>query len=148
MIDYDMQLWRYNNISSATTYGVEGFISANLYKGLDVKVSYTYMQTQDDETQKRLARRPNHQYSVNANYRFFDNRANINATLNYVGARYDSNNAKLYDYYTVDLAAAYDINKYLQLYGRVNNLFDQGYRVVDGYITPGANGFVGMKVSF
>ena len=45
----------------------------------------------------------------------------------------------------VDANAAYELGSGWQLYGRVENLFDEDYQQVLGYGTPGLSGSVGVR---
>jgi vitamin B12 transporter len=68
----------------------------------------------------------------------------------YVGARYSdtANTQKLGTYTLVNLAGSYDVTKNLQLFGRIDNLFDREYEEVAGYGAPGIGAYGGVKVSF
>jgi len=54
---------------------------------------------------------------------------------------------RLEAYTLVNLSASYDIFNYLQVYGRVENLFDTEYEEVLGYTTPALSGYAGIKIS-
>ncbi len=144
----------YDNADKAHTQGLE--LTASLFPvdDLVLKVSYTYTETKDDTTGsttygKQWAYRPKNKVSFDANYSFLK-KANINLGLIYVGTRYSdtANTQKLKDYMLVNLAASYNVTKNLQLFGRVDNLFDRQYEEVAGYGTPGIGGYGGVKVSF
>ena len=47
---------------------------------------------------------------------------------------------------TVNLDARYEINKHLDVYGRVENLFNKDYETVYGYNQTGAAAYVGLNV--
>lgn len=54
-----------------------------------------------------------------------------------MGTRYaDGKQTKMKDYMLVNLAGSYDITKNLQLFGRVDNLFDRQYEEVAGMAPP------------
>ena len=48
----------------------------------------------------------------------------------------------------VDLAGRYDLNESVELYARIENLFDEQYQQVIGYGTPGLSGHVGARLKF
>ncbi|MBU3950397.1 MAG: TonB-dependent receptor, partial [Proteobacteria bacterium] len=53
------------------------------------------------------------------------------------------------DSYTlVNVSASYDINDHFQVYGRVDNLFDEYYEEAWSYAKPGLSGYAGVKVRF
>jgi vitamin B12 transporter len=54
---------------------------------------------------------------------------------------------RLESFTTVNISAVYNIISNIQLYGRVENLFDTEYEEVLGYNTPGLSGYAGVKFS-
>ncbi len=149
MIDFDMTTWKYTNVAKAHSQGMELTAGLQPAQDLTLKAAYTWMETRDDITNKQLARRPKNKVSFDANYSFLK-KANINLGLIYAGTRYSdtANTQKLKDYLLVNLAASYNVTKNLQVFGRVDNLFDRQYEEVAGYGTPGIGGYGGVKVSF
>ncbi len=55
---------------------------------------------------------------------------------------------RLHDFTLVNLSGTYDLSNHLQLYGRVENLFDQNYVEVYSFRTPGIAGYAGVKARF
>ena len=51
-------------------------------------------------------------------------------------------------YRVVDLRAAYQLRENLELYGRLENAFDEEYETIARYGTPGRGFFVGVRQSF
>jgi len=99
-------------------------------------------------------RRPEKKFSFEADYRF-NGKGNVNLGMVYVGKRSDNDYAswpatpvEMGGYLLVNLAASYDINKWLRLFARVENLLDRRYEEVKGYGAPGIGGFGGVRVSF
>lgn len=144
----------YDNVDKAHSQGVELTVSLQPVDELAIKATYTYTETQDDTVGsttygKQWAYRPKNKLTFDANYSFLK-KANINLGLVYVGTRYanSTNTQKMKDYLLVNLAGSYDITKNLQLFGRVDNLFDRQYEEVAGYGTPGIGAYGGVKVSF
>jgi len=150
LIDFD---WTkgYINIAKARTEGAEIFASVRPAEDLTIRASYTYTDTEDKETGEKFLRRPLHKGSLNLNYLFLK-KGNVNVDIIYVGKRDDwdpyPKRGKVGDYTLVNLAASYDITKKIQLFGRVDNLFDRDYEEVKGYGTAGVSFFGGAKVSF
>ena len=61
----------------------------------------------------------------------------------------DAANTVVVDGYTVfDLRAAYQLRENLELYGRLENAFDEEYETIARYGTPGRGFFVGVRQSF
>lgn len=148
-IDFDMTTYKYNNITKAHTHGLELTAALQPIDDLTLKAAYTYLETKDDISGKQLVRRPKNKASFDINYSFLK-KANVNLGVIYVGTRYGDtdNNNKMKDYLLVNLAGSYDITKNLQVFGRIDNLFDRQYEEVAGYGTPGIGAYGGVKVSF
>ena len=61
----------------------------------------------------------------------------------------DAANTVVVDGYTVvDLRAAYQLREKFELYGRLENAFDEEYETIARYGTPGRGVFVGVRQSF
>jgi vitamin B12 transporter len=45
-----------------------------------------------------------------------------------------------------DLSAGYEFMPGLEVYGRIENLFDIHYQQIGGYGTPGLSGLVGFRI--
>jgi vitamin B12 transporter len=156
LINFDSSLSKYGNITKVKTYGAEVTAFVHPLTELTLRVGYTYTKTEDKETGEELLRRPKNKASLDANYRFLKN-ANFNLGVIYVGSRddnvydpttYVATRVKMNDYTLVNLAAAYDVTPNIQLFGRVDNLFDENHEDVTGYGTAGISAFGGVKVSF
>lgn len=147
MIDFDLDTWTYVNIARADTRGLELSASARATDALDFRFSYTYMRTKDLDTGAVLVRRPKHKLHFNLNYNFL-NESNVNLEIIYVGHRYDNYGVDLDGYVVVNPAASYRISRSVELFGRLENLFDRQYQEADGYGTPGISVYGGIKVLF
>ena len=124
-------------------------------ESLELTGSYTYIDSrQPDATGKTSEIRvPGNTASVNANYKFLSNKANLNLKINYVGDQFDNNfsvspsvRESQHDYTLVNLAGEYRVNKWLTLQARIENLFDTEYQDVIGYETQGINAHIGIKL--
>jgi len=152
LIYFDDSKSKYKNISKAVTEGLEFLLSAEVSNNLTLNASYTFTDTEDKRTGKDLLLRPRDKYAINIDYSF-SNRSNIGLDVIYIGDRYDTDyssnlpvRVKLKEYVRVDLAANYDINKNIQIFGRIENIFDEDYEEVKGYGTPGISAYAGLKL--
>lgn len=143
------------NVSQAESEGVE--LSAEIYpcENLSIRANYTYMETKDKSTGEELVRRPGNKAGIDVNYRFLEDRANMNLEVLYVGEREDtdfstfpSTTVTLDDYTVVNLAASYDVCENLRIFGRVENIFDEDYEEVLGFGVPGFSAYAGVRVMF
>ncbi len=146
------------NIDEATSKGIEFYVKANLMDNLTVKTNYTFTETKDEsensvDKNMPLLRRPKHKIGFLTTYKFF-NKGSISVELIYVGKRDDKDfstfpaaRVELPDYTIVNLAAQFDVTRWLTVTGRIDNLFDKDYEDVLGYATPGLSGYAGIKVN-
>lgn len=150
LILYDFILG-YININQAKVNGFEVFMSAAPLKNLTISGSYTYTDAKDKETDEQLLRRPKHKANLTFNLRLFK-RANANLFIIHVGKRLD-----LFPYPTIteapaytlfNLAVFYQLSKNIEVFGRIDNLFDQEYEAVLGYGTPGRSAYIGIKAMY
>jgi vitamin B12 transporter len=51
-------------------------------------------------------------------------------------------------YGIINLSASYNVYSYLDIYGRVDNLFNNYYEEIYGYGTAGLSGYLGFKLNF
>ncbi len=133
--------------------GVEVSLGVEVVDNLRVTGTYTYTHGVDSNGDD-LVRRPNHVASLNVNYRFLDDRANVNLGVEYNGKQKDwifvtpRKTTTLDDYVLLNLAASYQVTDNLQVYGRLENLLNEDYEEVWGYGTAGRSAYLGLKASF
>ena len=142
-----------NANGKSTRNGLELSLRVTPLNGVQLAASYTYTDAKDDSSGREL-RRPRHLGSLNATYRFLDERAVLDLGLNYNGTMQDSEFifatpetvVTLEDYVLGTMAVSYDVSKRVQLIGRVENLFDEDYEEVFGFATPGAGVYAGVRI--
>ena len=146
------------NIGKAESSGIEFFFSAKPVNEFYLKTNFTYTDSRNKsenspDFNKQLIRRPKFKISASINYNHADI-VNFNTEIIHIGKREDLNfsvfpvqRVRLESYTTVNISAAYNIISNIQLYGRVENLFDTEYEEVLGYNTPGLSGYAGIKLS-
>lgn len=152
-IGYDWAISRYNQLEGDTeTRGVEVFTAWTPVTDLSVNLSYTYTHTRDPEG-NRLVRRPENQVGLTASYRFLE-KWQVGMDARWVDERAASPYAMdkdgnpvgtLDDYTVVNLSGSCDISDRVQIFARVDNLFDEYYEEAFSYATPGLSGYIGLK---
>ncbi|MDW3096248.1 MAG: TonB-dependent receptor [Gammaproteobacteria bacterium] len=134
--------------------GLELSIYAQPLKNLDVSAAYTYVESRQPDTSGKTSeiRVPKNTASLVANYKFLEHRANINLNISYTDDQFDSDfstfpsaRVELGDYTLVNISGEYQINNWLTLQGRIENLFNKDYQNIFGYETPGINAHIGVK---
>ncbi|MEQ9181366.1 MAG: TonB-dependent receptor [Nitratireductor sp.] len=139
--------------------GVEVAATVDLFNGFTATASYTYT----DATEQAVAggprlvevRRPRHSGSLNAAYRFYDNRARVFGEVVVNGEMLDldfstfpSSRVRLKPYTVVNVGGSFRFNETVEGFARIENLFDEEYEDVLGYNSQGLVAFFGLKGSF
>lgn len=150
---------QYVNIGKARIYGLENAVIFEPVKQIALSYSYSYLNTRNEANDQMLNRRPRNKHAVSLDLKPLDN-LSFNMTYLYVGGRKDVRFAEvapgmwsqeqinLKHYNKVDVSGRYVINKYVEVFGRVDNLLNQFYEEVDGYGMPGIAFYGGCKATF
>ena len=146
------------NIAQASSQGFEVIASVFDLNNFSANANYTYTKTKDEyelsaDYGKALLRRPKHQASFNINYKLNAD-MNWNMQFLYVGDREDKDFSTfpterviIPDYTLVNLSASYKLFSYLELTGRIENLFDKKYEEVLYYGTLGRSFYAGLNIN-
>jgi vitamin B12 transporter len=131
----------------ASSSGVELIAEVPLLETLALNGNYTYNDSEDVDGSTR-PRRPEHLANLALRWSPLDGKLvlamHVRATR---GAR-DTDGSSMDDYEVVDLTASWEFLQGLELYGRVENLFDEDYQEVPTYNTSGAAAYAGLRFSF
>jgi len=127
--------------------GVELITEIPLSDGLGVSANYTYNDTENADGSTRV-RRPRHLGNFGVNWRPLAGDLVLGLHLRAARDAVDINGQDMDDYEVVDLNASYELLQGLQLFGRVENLFDEDYEEVPTYNTGGAALYAGVRYSF
>ncbi|MCB9958112.1 MAG: TonB-dependent receptor [Rhodospirillaceae bacterium] len=143
----------FNQSGESRRQGVEVAISASPIDNLDLTATYTYLYAEDPDGRLEV-RRPNNTASFNANYRFLEDRASISLGVVYNGNQLDidytnflGHRITLDGYTLVNLSGRYEIMDGVEIFGRVENVFDEDYQEVDGYNSLGIGAYGGIRLS-
>ncbi len=139
----------YSNIARTRARGVEAFIEYRPVAGLNLTANYTYTDAENRLTGATLLRRPKHSGNLAADY--VDNRISVGASLRAVSRSRDVDFVTfaptvLGGYTLVGLRGSVRLGERLELFARLENLFDEDYETVSGYGTLGRNAHVGVRV--
>ncbi len=134
--------------------GAELGLSVEPLEGMVVRASYSFTDGRD-ATGGELARWPKHMASLTVNQRFLDDRANVNLGVIYNGRTrdwaydtfYNQQAVNLAPYTLVNLSGSYALTERVEIFGRVENLFDRRYEEVWTYGNPGRAGYLGLRLA-
>lgn len=140
-------LWKAENINSATAKGVEAFFQITPIEDLVLRGNYTYNNTLDEDTGEPLVNRPRNKGNFEANYRFLKD-ADVNFMVIAVGEKDGILGTRVPAYAIANLAGSYQVNEYVKLFARIDNLFDKQFQEVYGYGTTRIAGFGGVTLTY
>ncbi|MDK9693517.1 MAG: TonB-dependent receptor [Sulfurimonas sp.] len=150
MIEYDMNTWSYVQSSGESKFrGVEVGYKDYFAQKLGFEVAYTYLKTKNPDGDT-LARRPKHQVDAKTSYYITDD-IDIGINAHYIGVRYDSaaqSGAQTGKYIVANFVANAQLNRYATIYGKIDNITDKYYQLVDGYATAERSFFVGLHLKY
>jgi len=143
----------YDNIASARAQGLELAGSAML-QSLILEANYTLTDTKNTSAGnvnngKDLARRPKHTANASLTYSW-PMEVSTTVAVRYVGDAFDNaaNSFVLEDYTLVELRAAWQVMDAVEVYGRIENLFDKDYVTTRNYGSLGRSMFAGVRARF
>ncbi len=136
----------YDNIALASAEGWELQLALRPADDLDVAINYTNIDSRNDITGNRQRRVADETISLVADYRHKTGLA-LGVTVFAAGDSFEnaSNTNRLDGYVVTDIRASYGISEGLEIFGRIENLFDAQYETAFLYGQPGRAVFGGLR---
>lgn len=145
LITFSFAIGSYENLAVAETHGVELVARYLLSDTLELSLDYTYLKAEDGAG-NRLVRIPENTADIAVSW------SPVSRITTTLSARYNDEEFDTFGtaahWWRVDLAATYAVSEKLELYGRIENLFDEDYQQVFGYGTPGLSAIGGFRYRF
>lgn len=138
----------YANIGRTRARGAEATISLRPTDRLTMDMNYTYVDAEDRQTGLPLLRRPDHSVNMSVDWEMVKDVLRVGTSVQNVAGRDDFigfSRGTLDGYTVASIRASVALGEYYELYGRVENLFDEEYENVSGYGTVGRSAFVGVR---
>ena len=146
------------NLGAAETQGIETELRMQPMVDLVFTASYTYLDAEKTSSAdinqpqgSRLPRRPRNEVYVSASY-LWCKKLRTTIAAKFVNAREELNfggpNFDIEDYSFVNIAAEYEINSHMSLFGRIENLTNEHYAEVFGFPALGRAAYAGVKLRF
>lgn len=145
LITFSFAVGGYENIAEARSKGFEFMASYEVLEWLETSISYTNIDAKDGNGAE-LLRVPEHTGTL----RFAikpEGKWSGNLLLTYNGEEQDFGD-RVPSWTRTDVAVQYSLSQSLQLYTRVENLFDREYQQIIGYGSPDRSGFLGVRLRF
>jgi vitamin B12 transporter len=144
----------YDNVQKTNSEGVELALFAQLAERLSLSANYTSLDAENTARGtanfgRSLPRRPNETINAQLSYDWAFGLTTAVA-VQHAGRAFDnpSNSIVLDSYTLVDFRGSYAITESLEVFGRIDNAFDQDYETVNNYGTLGRTFFGGVRQSF
>ena len=141
----------YDNIGRARSQGVEVEAGAELAPGLTLLGAWSLADNANRtagsaDSGNPLPRRPRHALSLAAEWDL--GKPVIGADLRWVSESFDDPAAtvRMPAYATLDLTARWPVAERVELFGRIENVWDEQYQTAAGYASPGRGAFVGVRL--
>lgn len=137
---------RYENLAETTARGVETQLDIAITDAIGVSAGHAWIDAEDLATGERQVRVPRHSGDLALIY-------NAGAFSGSAVVRYNGDETEgpfgsdVDDWVRVDLAASYAVNETIELYGRIENLFDENYQQLSGFGTPGLSAYGGVRLT-
>ena len=146
------------NLGAAQTQGLEAELRAQPIADLMFTASYTYLDARKTSSADisqpegaRLPRRPRNEVYVSASY-LWCKKLRTTIEAKFVNAREELNfggpNFDIEDYSFVNIAAEYEVNPHLSIFGRIDNLTNEHHSEVFGFPALGRAAYGGVKLRF
>ncbi|WP_333654807.1 TonB-dependent receptor plug domain-containing protein [Dissulfurispira sp.] len=119
----------WKNAQKAYTQGVEAGVKASVLDNLAFNLGYTYLETKNKNTEKRLSYNPNHTASLGIDYKIKPLKMSLHWFANYISEAYknEANTQKTNDYYISNLKVVKEITKNLKFSLDIDNIFESDY---------------------
>src|SRR5436190_13009423 len=160
VVGFDQTFRKALNLGAAETQGVETEFRATPIADLTITASYTYLEAEKTSSAdvgapqgSRLPRRPRNEVYFSGSY-LWCKKLRTTVEAKFVNAREELNrnffgpNFDIEDYSFVNIAAEYEINPHLSIFGRIDNLTNEHYAEVFGFPALGRAAYGGMKLRF
>ena len=146
------------NLGAARTQGLETELRAQPIPDLIFNATYTYLDAEKTSSADinqlqgaRLPRRPRNEVYISASY-LWRRKLRTTAEAKFVNAREEINfggpNFDIEDYSFVNIAAEYEINSHMSIFGRIDNLMNEHYAEVFGFPALGRAAYAGVRLRF
>lgn len=143
-----------SNVAQARITGVELSLDVRPSETLNFHADYTFTNAHNLLTGAPLLNRPRHQINLHATWQPLAGWW-VGAGLAYRRGRYEtdfstfpSQTVEMASYTIVRLTTSYDVTRWLQVFGRVENVTDTYYEEPLGFRTPRLSAYAGARVRY
>lgn len=146
LIDFDFAIGGYLNIDEVESTGLELSGALALSDTLSLSLDYAYLDAEDGDG-NALPRLPEHSGDLTLSYAPAGPFSGA-VLLRYNGSETNTDATTLDGWLRVDVTGRYALSERVEVYGRIENLFDEDYQQILGYGTPGLSGSLGIRLRY
>jgi vitamin B12 transporter len=152
-ISFSFDTFTSENIERVNSEGVEFELALKPTQTLDMRFNYSLVnariKTFGAQFNNRLALRPQDSAQLSVDWQS-PWKAKLGASLSVIGDSFDNqgNSVRLDGFALAGLRASIPISDAIELFGRIENLFDARYEIVSGYGTLRRNAHIGARAKF
>ena len=156
MIDFDLGTFKYNNIAGTSKIsGLEAAYEKEIFSDFLFSINYTRLVKAEDQKGNDLIRRAKDDVKIAMDYYGITD-LHLGVDAEYVGSRtdtkfnadYTTTDVETGKYTVINMTANYNLNKEIELYGKIVNLTDENYQTVYGYATSPRAFYAGVRAKF
>lgn len=138
----------YDNVARARAQGIEAEARVPVTETLKLGAAYAFIDTQNRADGLRLARRPRHAATLAADWG--SGPLALGTDLRLVSASFDNraNTVRLPGHAVLDLRASMAVSDTAELFGRIENVWNETYQTAAGYGTPGRAAYAGARLKW
>lgn len=147
----DFRYHPYNQKGKSKRQGIEVALTLDLLNGFTASAAYTWTDARDPDGIRRV-RRPEHAGSVNVAYIFYEERARIFTEAVFNGRMRDlafvptlPPVVTLDPYTLVNMGGSFKVNDRLEIFARIENVFNEKYQEVFDFRAQGRSGYIGLR---
>jgi vitamin B12 transporter len=142
-----------NRATKSRQHGIEAALAARFGEAWRIDASYTWLRARENGVTE--VRRPRHIGSVAATWTAPGDAGAVTLVARYNGRQLDQafldpsfvpTIVRLDDYALVNLNGRLKLDERFELFGRVENIFDERYEDVFSFVNPGRSGIAGVRV--
>ena len=116
---------------------------------LTFQANYTYNDTERPNGLQRL-RRPEQLSNIGINYQSGSGKLRLNSfyrvSKNSIDERFGAL-IDLDDFEVLDISMSYQVTSEIEVFARIENVFDEKYQEIIGYLTPRRGTYLGFRIS-
>ena len=144
LIEFDLTSFTFGNVARASSSGAEFTLRYRPDISTSLEFSHTWNRIEDEATGDPLARRPKNRTTAVAQLQPTE-RFTAAVMAAFVSDRIDADGTVMDDYTKVDLHLSYSL-AWLRPFVRIENLLDEDYFEVPGFVTPGRTIVAGLRL--